>query len=166
MRSWFLRDCLWRVFNCGARIMGSGDLMNVTLTGGAPWGFRLFGGESFPIEVAKVTACKLGFFFTNKMSCAWNCSMLLYVFVDICYTSISCIQSCIFSKNLGSTSLRIRCCHSSVLWPNAVTLVQAWQLSHVIKQKNCIVRCIYRYNASQTTLHNSEVVLCHLWDDW
>lgn len=35
--------------------MGSGDIINVTLTGGAPWGFRLFGGESFPIEVAKVT---------------------------------------------------------------------------------------------------------------
>lgn len=34
--------------------MGSGDIINVTLTGGAPWGFRLFGGESFPIEVAKI----------------------------------------------------------------------------------------------------------------
>lgn len=43
------------VFQYGARIMGSGDIVNVTLTGGAPWGFRLFGGEGFPIEVAKVT---------------------------------------------------------------------------------------------------------------
>ncbi|XP_061181934.1 uncharacterized protein LOC133190365 isoform X2 [Saccostrea echinata] len=34
--------------------MGSGDILNVTLTGGAPWGFRLFGGEDFPIEVAKI----------------------------------------------------------------------------------------------------------------
>lgn len=43
------------VFQYGARTMGSGDIVNVTLTGGAPWGFRLFGGEGFPIEVAKVT---------------------------------------------------------------------------------------------------------------
>lgn len=49
-------DRLFRVvFKYGARIMGSGDIINVTLTGGAPWGFRLFGGEGFPIEVAKVT---------------------------------------------------------------------------------------------------------------
>ena len=67
--------------------MGSGDLMNVTLTGGAPWGFRLFGGESFPIEVAKVTACKLGiFFYKHDVMCMelFNavicfCRYLLYI---------------------------------------------------------------------------------------
>ncbi|KAK3089873.1 hypothetical protein FSP39_007240 [Pinctada imbricata] len=34
--------------------MGSGDIFEVTLSGGAPWGFRLMGGEGFPLEVAKV----------------------------------------------------------------------------------------------------------------
>lgn len=57
MRQWFLETVFWEsFFQNGARIMGSGDIINVTLTGGAPWGFRLFGGESFPIEVAKVTS--------------------------------------------------------------------------------------------------------------
>lgn len=57
MRQWFLETVFWEsFFQYGARIMGSGDIINVTLTGGAPWGFRLFGGESFPIEVAKVTS--------------------------------------------------------------------------------------------------------------
>jgi hypothetical protein len=45
--------------------MGSGDIIDVTLQGGAPWGFRLFGGESFPIEVAKVTACMQSNFVTR-----------------------------------------------------------------------------------------------------
>ncbi|CAC5369188.1 unnamed protein product [Mytilus coruscus] len=34
--------------------MGRGNQFTVTLTGGSPWGFRLFGGESFPLQVAKV----------------------------------------------------------------------------------------------------------------
>ena len=34
--------------------MVTGERVTVTLTGGAPWGFRLQGGGSFPLEVAKV----------------------------------------------------------------------------------------------------------------
>lgn len=34
--------------------MGGGQRFSVTLTGGSPWGFRLFGGESFPLQIAKV----------------------------------------------------------------------------------------------------------------
>nr|KAG5690700.1 hypothetical protein BaRGS_005063 [Batillaria attramentaria] len=34
--------------------MVSGDNVEVTLTGGAPWGFRLTGGASLPLEIAKI----------------------------------------------------------------------------------------------------------------
>lgn len=34
--------------------MGVGNRFTVTLSGGSPWGFRLFGGESIPLQVAKV----------------------------------------------------------------------------------------------------------------
>lgn len=34
--------------------MGSGDIINVIFIGGVFWGFCLFGGESFFIEVVKV----------------------------------------------------------------------------------------------------------------
>ena len=34
--------------------MVTGERLTITITGGAPWGFRLFGGENFPLEVAKV----------------------------------------------------------------------------------------------------------------
>ena len=34
--------------------MVTGERVTVTITGGAPWGFRLFGGGNFPLEVAKV----------------------------------------------------------------------------------------------------------------
>jgi len=34
--------------------MVTGERLTVTLTGGAPWGFRLQGGGTFPLEVAKV----------------------------------------------------------------------------------------------------------------
>lgn len=33
----------------------AGDLVSVHLTGGSPWGFRLYGGEGDPLIVAKVT---------------------------------------------------------------------------------------------------------------
>lgn len=63
------------VFQYGARIMGSGDIINVTLTGGAPWGFRLFGGESFPIEVAKVTT-----FFFSPAICTYS-QLIIFVMI-------------------------------------------------------------------------------------
>ncbi|XP_060561681.1 LIM domain-binding protein 3-like isoform X2 [Ruditapes philippinarum] len=34
--------------------MVTGEMLTLTLSGGAPWGFRLQGGGSFPLEVAKV----------------------------------------------------------------------------------------------------------------
>lgn len=34
--------------------MVSGDNVEVTLTGGAPWGFRLTGGAALPLEIAKI----------------------------------------------------------------------------------------------------------------
>lgn len=34
--------------------MVSGDNVTVTLTGGAPWGFRLTGGGALPLEISKV----------------------------------------------------------------------------------------------------------------
>ncbi|KAJ8318398.1 hypothetical protein KUTeg_003489 [Tegillarca granosa] len=34
--------------------MGSGDIVTITLSGGGPWGFRLMGGGTFPIQVAKI----------------------------------------------------------------------------------------------------------------
>ena len=34
--------------------MVSGDNVTVTLTGGSPWGFRLTGGGSMPLQIAKV----------------------------------------------------------------------------------------------------------------
>lgn len=62
--------------------MGSGDIINVTLTGGAPWGFRLFGGESFPIEVAKVTSILfLQGIFAKKYS-----QLILVIFVIILFS--------------------------------------------------------------------------------
>lgn len=34
--------------------MVTGERLTITMTGGAPWGFRLQGGGSFPLEVAKI----------------------------------------------------------------------------------------------------------------
>lgn len=36
--------------------MGTGDYICITMTGGAPWGFRLQGGkeEKQPLQIAKV----------------------------------------------------------------------------------------------------------------
>lgn len=39
--------------------MVTGERLTLTLTGGAPWGFRLQGGGGYPLEVAKVGACIL-----------------------------------------------------------------------------------------------------------
>lgn len=36
--------------------MVTGERLTLTVTGGAPWGFRLQGGGSYPLEVAKVSA--------------------------------------------------------------------------------------------------------------
>ena len=40
--------------------MVTGERITITMTGGAPWGFRLQGGGNFPLEVAKV--CGIYFF--------------------------------------------------------------------------------------------------------
>lgn len=37
----------------------AGEQVTVTMTGGGPYGFRLFGGESMPLSVAKVSGSKL-----------------------------------------------------------------------------------------------------------
>lgn len=94
--------------------------MNVTLTGGAPWGFRLFGGESFPIEVAKVTACKLGFFLQTRcivhgtvVCCICFCRYLLYI--NQLYTIMYILKKpwVYKPKNplLSFQCLMTQCCH-------------------------------------------------------
>ena len=35
--------------------MVSGNTITCHLSGGGPWGFRLIGGEGFPLEIAKVS---------------------------------------------------------------------------------------------------------------
>ena len=45
--------------------MVTGERLTVTITGGAPWGFRLQGGGGFPLEVAKVRK----YFFAHTNAC-------------------------------------------------------------------------------------------------
>ena len=35
--------------------MAGGQTLNFRMTGGGPWGFRLFGGEDDPLVIAKVS---------------------------------------------------------------------------------------------------------------
>lgn len=36
-------------------MVGQGEKVTVTIRGGGPWGFRLFGGEDLPLTIAKVS---------------------------------------------------------------------------------------------------------------
>ena len=36
----------------------AGEKIVVSLQGGGPWGFRLFGGEDEPLTIAKVRECQ------------------------------------------------------------------------------------------------------------
>lgn len=43
--------------------MGTGDFICISMTGGAPWGFRLQGGkeQQQPLQVAKVGPSRMGY---------------------------------------------------------------------------------------------------------
>jgi hypothetical protein len=47
---------VFRILSATDDKMVTGEMLTLTLSGGAPWGFRLQGGGSFPLEVAKVSA--------------------------------------------------------------------------------------------------------------
>lgn len=57
--------------------MGTGDYICITMTGGAPWGFRLQGGrnEKQPLKIAKVGQLKgvLIIFYGREMKNICRC---------------------------------------------------------------------------------------------
>ena len=60
-----LAQCFQPCFSCTSvdnrpkSDMSPAKVMQVRLSGGAPWGFRLFGGDDLPLIIAKVRSLRI-----------------------------------------------------------------------------------------------------------